>query len=106
MEPEKKSLKDNIGKFPKVPTLEEKLDVAYELYLDASKLIDPTPGSSLKKIIPDKNKKLQENAIKFMKFALNIYDEARVLELMERRKKMKMLAPDFLPRGAELMGIR
>ena len=104
MESGKKSLADNIKKFSKVPTLEEKLDIAYNIYLETPKLKDPKPSGFLK-IILDKNEKLRENAMKFMKFTLNIDDEAKVLELMERRKKMKTFAPDFLPRGPELMGI-
>ena len=90
MESEKKSLADNIKKFSKVPTLEEKLDIAYNIYLETPKLKDPKPSGFLK-IILDKNEKLRENAMKFMKFTLNIDDEAKVLELMERRKKMKNL---------------
>ena len=80
--------------FDLAPVLENKLDIAYEMYIETTALIDSLPDS-------DANKadvmQLQQNAMRFMKILLNIKSDDEMIALAEQRQRMKVYDSRYLP---------
>ena len=88
--------------FKLAKTLEDKLDVAYEIYLEASALAASLPDADVdKKHVMH----LRDRAADFMKIMLNVSSDEEMKTLAEKRKKMKEFKTDFLPRGEEAVVI-
>lgn len=97
-----KSLTGKAEKFDLAKTLEQKLDIGYEIYNEISNVLN---------LIPDNDEakpflvKLNNNALEFMSILLNTLDIEEIINLAERRKRMVAIDPAFLPRSKDIAGV-
>jgi hypothetical protein len=75
-------------------TLEDKLDIAYEIYIETTALLDSLPDGDRQK---PNIERLQQNAVRFMKILLNVESDEKMIVLAERRQKMKEYDSRYLP---------
>ncbi len=97
------SLKVKEEKFALTIFMELKLDLAYEIYLLTSELTASLSDTDQSKTHVTA---LCDRAAEFMSILLNVPNNELMVQLAEKRKKMREYHPAFLPRGEEIAGVR
>jgi len=81
--------------FAFVQTMEDKLDVAYEIYTKVAEVLEKP--LDLKTQEKEKLLQLQDSAKKFMGILLNVKDNEKIIELAQKRKANKVFDSTYFP---------